>query len=486
MELSLAGLVVTAILLLVGWGAGSALLVALLCSLPFGATAWGTLSALGGSSPLIYTIFAVLLMLRVALRPAASADFAATFASHWVMPLLALLSVYAVASSILFPNIFLGQTSVFVPIKGAIYEVPLSPVSGNITQCAYFVLGAICCFAFAADLHRSKNHAAIIKALFAWCSVNALLGTIDLGGKLVGLTDMLAPIRTASYAYLTESMEHNFWRIVGGFSEASAFASHTIACTAFSFAYWRETGSRAAIVLCAVNFSLLVLSTSTTAYVALVFLSLPLLMSVLCSFANLRISRREIQILLLGLSGLVLVTAVVVITPTVSQPFVDLLNNMVLRKGESSSAQERGYWNSRSLESVIDTFGLGVGLGSSRASSWIIAVISQMGIVGALAFIAILYAVQRAPREARISGIAASSKPAGLIRGARAAAFATIVSGSISGAAADPGIVAFICFAVSLTTAPALITRHRSRPEATTTRQPTSSSQQPASAPTFA
>ena len=38
--------------------------------------------------------------------------------------------------------------------------------------------------------------------------------------------------------------------------------------------------------------------------------------------------------------------------------------------------------NMRSLESVIDTVVLGIGIGSSRASSWIIAVVSQLGEIG--------------------------------------------------------------------------------------------------------
>ena len=47
-------------------------------------------------------------------------------------------------------------------------------------------------------------------------------------------------------------------------------------------------------------------------------------------------------------------------------------------------ARSAAYWNYQSLQSVYDTLGLGIGLGSSRASSWIIAVISQLGIIGSI------------------------------------------------------------------------------------------------------
>lgn len=459
----MAGLVVITMLLLVGWATGATVLTALMCAIPFGATAWGSLPTLGGSTPQIYTVFALLLVMRVVSRPQAMLDIRDAFASHWIISMIAGLTAYAVAGSIVYPRVFNGQTSAFVPIKGAIYEVPLSPVAGNITQSAYFALGSLCCIALAADLHRRKNYAALIRACFAWCTTNALLGTIDLGGKLVGLTDVLAPIRTANYSYLTATMEHNFWRIAGGFSEASAFAGNTIACAAFTFAYWRETGARIAIILCATNLVLLVLSTSTTAYVALALMCLPLFSSFLINVSRTQIGRRELYILLAGVVVIVVAVTVVVIAPKLAQPFIDMLDYMVLRKGESSSAQERGYWNQKSIASAIDTFGLGIGLGSSRASSWLIAVISQLGFAGALVFIFIICAVLQAPIHARAVGIEASTKPAGLIRGARAAALATIVSGSISGAAADPGITAFLFFAVAIATAPALVSRGRHR-----------------------
>jgi hypothetical protein len=66
MQVSLAGLLVCGALLLVAYYSRGMLIVALAASQVFGATAVVTLSFVGGSSPLIYTVFAGLLVAAVA------------------------------------------------------------------------------------------------------------------------------------------------------------------------------------------------------------------------------------------------------------------------------------------------------------------------------------------------------------------------------------------------------------------------------------
>ena len=72
------------------------------------------------------------------------------------------------------------------------------------------------------------------------------MGVIDLLGKLAGAGDVLAPIRTASYAMLTDVSLGGFARIAGAYSEASAFGGVSLACLAFSYTYWRKTKDRLA------------------------------------------------------------------------------------------------------------------------------------------------------------------------------------------------------------------------------------------------
>ena len=264
---SVAGAIVCGVLLLVGWLAGDAILVALFAALPFGATAIVSIPALGGSSPLIYTIFVGLLILKVARKGNVLGSFYSIATEQPSIIIAAFLAVYALSGAIILPRLFAGETTVFVPIEGAIREVGLAPSGGNITQPAYFVMG-IAAFAFmTVYLSESGKQNVIRSCLFSYAIANTLLGFSDLAGKLAGGGDVLAFIRTASYQMLSEEEIGGFTRIAGGCSEASAFAATSLASLGFTFVYWRKSGSPLALGLTVCLLVLLIFSTSSTAYV---------------------------------------------------------------------------------------------------------------------------------------------------------------------------------------------------------------------------
>lgn len=74
----------------------------------------------------------------------------------------------------------------------------------------------------------------------------------------------------------------------------------------------------------------------------------------------------------------------------------------IFRKAVTKSAQIRNRSNQHAIQIVRDTYGLGVGLGSNRASSFLASLVSNTGIVGALLFLAmlgsILWRYLRAPQ----------------------------------------------------------------------------------------
>jgi hypothetical protein len=129
-------------------------------------------------------------------------------------------------------------------------------------------------------------------------------------------------------------------------------------------------------------------------------------------------------------------------------PFEDLLESVVFNKQSSSSAQERGRWNLASLQSFFDTGTLGIGFGSSRASSWIIAVISQIGLLGALLVTALVMELPRGVSQPRSGQVDPEMRA--LHDSARACAFAWLVGASIMGASADPGLLFFVALATVL------------------------------------
>ncbi|HVV94028.1 MAG TPA: hypothetical protein VHD15_11465 [Hyphomicrobiales bacterium] len=444
MSISPAGLLVCLGLLALGWRLGAPLVVPMFAALAFGSTAVATLSALGGSSPQIYVVFAAAFLVATLLRRRLLADLRALFVTDWTASIVVILLVYVAASSFILPRLFAGQTTAFVPSEGRIVEVMLAPSNGNVTQVAYFALGCLSYFTVSVALLRHRNLDAFRLGFFSFALFNAALGLIDLAGKMGRMGDLLLPIRTASYQLLTNVEESGFWRIAGGFAEASGFAAAALACLGFAFCYWRAGGGRAALMLTLVLLALVLLSTSSTAYVSLALVATPVALGLLLRGLAGRLVRRDLVVMAIIAVCLVAGVAVAILQPSVVDQIVQLFQSTLLDKAQSSSGQERSYWNSRSITALFDTDGLGVGFGSSRASSWAVALLSQTGLIGALLVALLLLRILPPLKAQRGDDVALIA----LHGGARGAVLAGLVAIGVSSGSADPGLLFFVGLAV--------------------------------------
>jgi hypothetical protein len=197
MNLSIVGLAVFTVLFVIGWGLGSGALVGLMASLPFGSTAFVRLPWLGGATPLLYVLFAVILLAKVFLRGEMFGALRAVFArqrSAWIVVCLMLL---AIAATIFLPRIFAGETVGLLPVDKNYREFPLHPSSKNVTQGGYFLLGTLVYFAVSIMLLDRPRASLIFKAFAAFCIAHTACGLIDLLAKLAGESDVFALIRTA-------------------------------------------------------------------------------------------------------------------------------------------------------------------------------------------------------------------------------------------------------------------------------------------------
>ncbi|HKJ62434.1 MAG TPA: hypothetical protein VKA94_10660, partial [Hyphomicrobiales bacterium] len=332
MVLSIEGLIVAGSIFLISYLLGAPLIIGLLASLPFGSTAFAALPAVGGSTPLIYTLFAAILILVVLIRKHITREISTIFTQFPTAWIALCLSFYAAVSAFVFPRLFLGQTTAFVVIDGAYVELPLVPVSQNITQTAYFILGILTFFAFSILMLKQKNMTYVRKGFFAFVIVNIALALTELGGKIIGAGDILLPIRTAAYELLTEVVESGFFRISGGYPEASAFAQAGLAGLAFTYAYWRTAKSIFAFILCAILLTLLLFSTSSTAYGTLAILSLFPLFSLLSALVYNRFQTQDLFLIFLGVLVFTILLATYLYDETIFDPFVELIDTMVLDK----------------------------------------------------------------------------------------------------------------------------------------------------------
>jgi hypothetical protein len=448
-QVSFAGIVVCCGLFILGYFARAPVIVSLIASFAFGSTAIGTVDSLGGSSPLVFTVFALVLIAGAVARRHTVFQLWTVLTQSRVPWVLSFLILYTMVGAYVLPRLFAGRTNAFVPSRdgGEVFELPLEPVSGNITQTAYLALGVLTFLALSALLTREDNLLAVRRGFFVFCSLHAVLGFVDLGGKLLGAGDVLMIMRSANYALATNVVEAGFYRIAGGYSEASAFGGITLACLAFTSTFWRHSRSQLALVLSIALLILLVLSTSTTAYVGAVFIAAPFVWSVARKWFGGGLHREDIVLAMLAIGASTTILAIYLYDNEIFRPAVELIEVTILNKGSSASAEERGLWNLQSLQSFFDTIGLGIGLGSSRASSWPIAVISQLGLVGTLLVAVVVMEVLKTLGPLKL--VATPSEIA-LHDGVRAFALMLLVAATLSGGGADPGGLFFIALATIL------------------------------------
>jgi transposase len=445
MEVAPVAILVGTGLFLLGYFLRAPIMVALFGSVTFGSLAIATLPAVGGAVVLLYVPLAGLFIASVMLQRSFWSDLARVFTVHWTPTLMVLLLAYAVVSAFIFPRLFAGQTTVFVPSQGVVVETILRPVSGNLNQAGYLCVGIMSFFAVSVLLLRHHDFRSIKAGFLTFATLIAILGLVDLFGKATGAGDLLEPLRTANYALLVNVQVEGFWRIVGGHPEASGFAAVNLVAFAFTFSYWRAIGSRLVLALWSVLLFLLVMSTSTTGYMGLAVLLLIFGISWLWRLLTGGLSRRDMALLLVACAGSATVLGVLLFGEGQLDPAARLIETTLLEKADSASGSERFYWNQKSWMAFHDTHGLGVGLGSSRASSTFVAILSQLGVAGALlfgfAFIDIARNPVRRPPEP------ADAELVALCQALRSAGVAIIVAGAISSGGADPGILFYVTLA---------------------------------------
>jgi hypothetical protein len=210
---------------------------------------------------------------------------------------------------------------------------------------------------------------------------------------LLSLWRYLAPIvglpfpeglfdNSPSFAYI-ETAAGGLQRFRGIFSEPAALAGTSLVTIAYMLSRarqvrgWRRTG---VLTLAGVAGYLGVISTSTTFVVAGLALTIVAAAVGLLSF----LSGRARPSRAVGVAGCALVVVGLWILPVI----VSFASSSVSDKLVSSSYNERSGSNAASYGVFLDTFGIGVGLGSARASAFLPTLLSATGLVGALLFAA--------------------------------------------------------------------------------------------------
>jgi O-Antigen ligase len=440
-----------AIVLLLGFLASEATALSLqlwLCL--FGAAAAISLPALGGAT-ITPPVFFLPFLTWKAVRRGKFVEYLRQVPRAGLY--IAVLALWGLLSAFVMPRLFSGDIQVLTVDRtsgaGGVQQIPLRPVSGNITQSAY-ALGAACAFLVTHHLLRRPGRLEGFRdATLTLGALTCLAAVINLLEFYAGLPPILEYVRTADYAHFGsyEAAGTGLMRIAGTFSEASAFAAFILPLFAFSSTLW-YFGERARIAgpIALGCFMLLAVSTSTTAYVGLT-LYFVVVMAHLASrlFASRWLRRARVLAVLCGLIAL-FVFASILFELRFAQKILEVLDAFVFTKLESKSAATRGMWNAQAWSNFRDSLGLGVGLGSARASSYPLVLLSNVGLLGFLLFTAFAGAVLF-PRKS------VTQCPTTIA--ARNAALCVIISACLVGTVFDLGVAFYLYCAAACSAASA-------------------------------
>ncbi|WP_367159733.1 hypothetical protein ABUE34_11695 [Kozakia baliensis] len=337
-----------------------------------------------------------------------------------------LVGVWTVVGSLLLPRLFEDAVLVW-PQKGDSVggRILLAPSSGNFTQDGYLVLNQImlvfaACYFTKTNLKVDRFYKAYLLGGWIVCIVCFWQMAHRTAG--VPFPDIFF-YSNPSWAILDTQMAGPVPRINATFTEPAACASY-LTGTIFSTIWIIIRGHRLRMAswLVPVSIMALCITTSTTGYAALV-VGAPMLMLYAISTGSAPLIRRLSALSLIGVcfagGGWLAASA---LAPQALSAASSVMSD-TSKKQQSASYQERSQADADSLEVAAQTWGLGAGWGSNRASSLIPALLATIGVFGLIGLIfadwkilhAGLMACRRAGTEYKAEALAIDGMIGGLI-----------------------------------------------------------------------
>lgn len=418
----------------------------LVLSTLFGAAAAFSLPGLGGASVLVPSLFLVFFSLRMFMALGEGPVLAAMApprAGFWLL----LLTLYAVFTAMFFPRLLQGMTETMAVQRLAagrsyISMAPLAPSTSNVTQAVY-ALGGLACFVFAfAYCRQAGALSRLAAAIMALAALNLAFALLDVITYHTGAASLFDFIRTANYALLTGTEKAGFKRISGTFPEASAFAAYTVVLFAFVASLWLDrmrswlTGALAGLLVLAS-----VLSTSATGLIGLIAVLLFLGFRAAHGMLGNGPMGRPAFLLSLVVVLPLLFLFTIVLVPGMAEQVESFLDDVLLSKLDSHSGRERSAWNAVAYQVFLDTWGLGAGLGSARASSYLLVLLSNVGLLGTVLFFLFFTSVL----SSRLgSGVAQTTSDGVILRATKAGLVAALVEAVVSGTVYDLGLLFYL------------------------------------------
>lgn len=305
----------------------------------------------------------------------------------WTVTPLFLLAVYAVLSVFLFPQIFAGKVMVWPqrPDELTPTIVPLAFSSGNITQPLYLLLNFATTVAAALFLTRvTVPYQSILRAYLLGGYIVVGISFWQFASRVAGIPFPQSFLYSNPGWAVVDQAMGNVPRIQGPFSEPAALAFY-LSGVLFCCLWLGMRGCRVmhSSLLLVLSLGAMLLSTSTTGF-AVLLISILLLPAYAALSGQTRCAIRGAKaaaVIIVG-AGFVAVLAVL-LKPDLFQAFNTILDT-TLAKGSSDSFVDRTALDAAALSTIGPTYGLGVGWGSFRPSSFLPGLVANGGIPGVI------------------------------------------------------------------------------------------------------
>jgi hypothetical protein len=315
-----------------------------------------------------------------------------------------LTAAWAVVGSLILPRLFMNSVLVW-PQKNDISgtQVLLAPSFGNVTQDIYLIINVMLTVLAAGYLTRSdiridRLYRAYLFSGWVVCGICFWQFAHRMAGVPFPSTLLYS---NPGWTIFDGQVAGALPRINGSFSEPSACAAY-LSGILYSTVWAGLQGYRLPMLRLLTPFAALALfiTTSTTGFVT-VGVGVMLLPAAALATGAVRLFGRVGRLLAIGavvagFGGLVVVTAVPSVLPAVQFVF-----ESTAAKQDSASYQERSTADRDALAVVPQTFGLGTGWGSNRASSLIPGLLSTIGVVGVIGLLVFDVRLVRSAMSAR-------------------------------------------------------------------------------------
>lgn len=413
-----------------------------LATTPFGVAAAINLPAAGGASIMVTDVAALAAFALLWLEPHSTSRLLGTLRPFQPGFYLMLLILFASVSAALFPRLFLGQTQVFGIARSnntvGIILIGLQPTPGNATQLFRMLLDGFTFFTLATVFRERPDPHSVVRAMAVAAFLNAALGWLDVVSAIANADIVMEPIRTANYAILADVAMAGLKRMIGGFSEASSFGYYTLGMFGFWLVYWmRAAPSRLAGWALAMTTLVLLRSTSSSAYVSTAaFLVTVAGVSVARDLGR-SADRRILSLVIWGVIGFWLAALALGAGYTLIDEVKAFFDRALFDKLDTASGIERMNWNMQAFRNFTDTVFMGAGLGSMRASNWLLACLGSIGVIGTGLYLAFLWTLFEAPAPREDRGRSAA------IAGLQAGCLAMFISAMLTQPTPDLGIIFF-------------------------------------------